>query len=355
MTSWRCLGVTVCVLLVGRTSSVGAEQSTEGPRLEAAVSLVGRASSNALPGVSPRATWNISDRTAIEGFIDIGSKGPAGSRYHPGRIMLFGQFKRTVLEADAGDLFIVVGVHRSYQLRSSGGFTLRTPDGRVLIRRVSRLRQHWWSGMSIGGGYSVPIGTRLTFRADAQFGTTQDGPLWRTSLGAGVPLLLRKRSISSPAAQPPGPRPRSVSPIVWVTMFDGRELKARLKASDGKTIELSQADGEVSVLLSDVWRLESPDSLANGAGWGALIGGVGFALQASAAFAFSSDVDLDAVPGAALMLGGIGAGLGALGGLMVDSLIEGRRVIYSAAKPVTVTIDPLVSSNGTGVSARVRW
>jgi hypothetical protein len=268
----------VCALLIGFASGADARQTEEGSRSEIGVALVAHTSSDAVPGFSPRIAWNLSHLTSIEAFADIGRAPSTPSRSGPGRLVLFGQLKRTVLRPGAGDLFIVAGMHGSYWRRRSGGSSLISPDGTTIFRRASRSRRDWWSGVSIGGGYAVPISRRLTVRADGQFGSTNDGPLLRASIGAAVPVGWR---------QPPR-------------------------------------------------RIDSSDRLTNGAALGALVGGLGLGTHGYWAFARSSE--RGAAPIASIMLGGVGAGLGALAGILVDSFVEGRRVIYATPAETSTSV-----------------
>lgn len=341
------------VLLLGLASSALARQASEGPRLDVGASVAVRASSDARQGFSPRVTWNVTDQTALEGFADISHEVSTARGSGPARVVLFGQLKRRLMHTAVGNLFAVAGMHVSYWRRPSGGLSLTTPDGTTTFSNGSRTRHDWWSGVSIGGGHEVPIGRRLIVRADAQFGTTNDGPLVRTSIGAAVRLGWRERRPATPGTQAGVPRSRTAGHVVWVTMFDGRELKGRLTASGSGTLDLSQADGVTTIALAEIRQIESTDSLSDGARRGALVGGLGLGILAYRAFLNSSESD--GAPVAGIMLGGIGAGLGALGGAMVDSFVEGRQVVYRAPARPTLTIAPLVSRQANGVIAHLAW
>ncbi len=251
-----CVSMVVCVLIVALASSARAQQTSEVPRSEVGVSLVARASSGARPGFSPRVAWNISDRTALEAFVDIGREGSIVSRTGSAPVVLFGQLKRTLVQGDVGDLFVVAGMHVSYWRRQAGGFSVTTPDGTSTFGSRGHTRRDWWKGVSIGGGYAVPINRRLHLRVDAQFGSTNDGPLVRTSIGAAVRLGWRELRTKAVSTQAHVPGSRKIRRIVWVTMSDGRELTGMLLSLSAGDLELWQADGVTRLSLADVRQIE---------------------------------------------------------------------------------------------------
>ena len=56
------------------------------------------------------------------------------------------------------------------------------------------------------------------------------------------------------------------------------------------------------------------------------------------------------------VLFGLGAGFGALYGLIIDAAIPGRTVLYKAKSSApAVTIAPVLSRGGVGISGSVRW
>ena len=138
-----------------------------------------------------------------------------------------------------------------------------------------------------------------------------------------------------------------------MTTVDGQERKGRLVASGAGSLELVQSEGVITLPLVQVRKIEAPDRLDNGARWGALAGGIALGVEAYHAFLNSSE--RSGAPRAALFFGGIGAGLGALGGALVDSFIEGRRVLYRAPGTAALTIAPLVGRKNNGVRAQLTW
>ena len=53
---------------------------------------------------------------------------------------------------------------------------------------------------------------------------------------------------------------------------------------------------------------------------------------------------------------GIGAGIGAFAGVVIDDAHEGRRVVYRGSTPATkLTLVPVIVRHGAGVGGVIRW
>lgn len=112
--------------------------------------------------------------------------------------------------------------------------------------------------------------------------------------------------------------------------------------TNGTRRELREAD-------INTIRQRRDDSLANGAGWGLLVGG-GLGLLAGLSVASEYEEGAGwALPFFGLIYGGIGTGVG----VGIDALIRGERVIYAgrAAAPSTkITVSPMMSAARKGVA-----
>ena len=188
---------------------------------------------------------------------------------------------------------------------------------------------------------------RASLRAD--FSTR--GLPFRLGLGAIVPVgpadSLRNSDLavlSLPAGIVPGQ-------MAWVTMGDGREVRGEAVALHGGQLSIKTLRGMTALAFDDVRRIETTDGLrdgiVNGLGIGALSGALLFALS------FREGDDHET----AWMAGGLlGLGLGAMAGLIGDSLQEGRRLVYSApGARATLRVTPVVTRRGGGATASVSW
>ncbi len=152
---------------------------------------------------------------------------------------------------------------------------------------------------------------------------------------------------------------------VSVTMFDGNEMNGTVLSMAESILELDSATGKLSISLKDVRTIEAPDSLKNGARNGAIAGGLSCALflgSIASGLKCESDCGPDYngtrdVIGTAAFGGALGAGAGALVGLLVDHRISGRRVVYSApsTQSTSWTIRPAIAEQEFRVSATLTW
>jgi len=194
-----------------------------------------------------------------------------------------------------------------------------------------------------GVSTELTVSPRLALRADAQ---VVFGPLAgvRVVAGASVPVGRFPMWPSRPEASPsslahrlaPGQR-------AWVTLADGREYGGLVRGVDTRAIDLALPESIVSLAMSDVRRIAIPDSIGNGLKWGSLAGGSAMGtLSTIFAVAYCGGGGECGNPvGLVLVTTGIGAGLGAVGGAIIDSFIDGRRVVYE--------------SGGGGLGGRIAW
>jgi hypothetical protein len=161
--------------------------------------------------------------------------------------------------------------------------------------------------------------------------------------------------------------PQRVHPgeAVWVTTSGGSELNGIVLSVSVSSLEITGANGNVSMPLSDITRIETRDSLKNGARNGALIGAISLGIYVGAlSHGLRCERDCgtdysatrDTLEGVAFGIG-VGAGGGALIGLFVDRLVKGRRLVYDVTQKRSRSwqIRPTIAKGQLEVSAVVRW
>jgi len=153
-------------------------------------------------------------------------------------------------------------------------------------------------------------------------------------------------NVSAPVVRP--------GETIWVTTIGGKELKGKVVSSSSTSLTLKTDANAVTLGLIEVRRIETRDSLINGALIGALAGG-----GISAWIGITLDRDCDGPCGnwgAITGLTAVGAGAGALAGIGIDALVRGRREIYrSPASGRSVVIAPTISHPYFAVRLFVRW
>jgi hypothetical protein len=156
------------------------------------------------------------------------------------------------------------------------------------------------------------------------------------------------------------PPPVRTGQTIWVTTHEHVTLSGKLlRAPDASEIRLHSRDGDRSVPMRDVARIETRDSLRNGtligAASGAAISGGWYALAASGACETNCGDDYarrEVMEG--LTWAAVGAGVGAAVGCALDALFKQRRVVYVA--PIrTSTRGSVTASYRYGVTFAIRW
>jgi hypothetical protein len=146
--------------------------------------------------------------------------------------------------------------------------------------------------------------------------------------------------------------------VIWVTTTDGRAQRGVVESGSPSRLGLRVDGLSRAFAADDVQRIEMRDQLTNGARNGAIAGaaamaGLGFYISYALCEIPDGCLPQDLWPIARIST--IGAGIGVFGGLLVDYLIPGRRVVYDAGagRPrVGLTID---TRRGVRVDARWTW
>lgn len=149
---------------------------------------------------------------------------------------------------------------------------------------------------------------------------------------------------------------------VWAVTTDGVSTRGKVLSVSDSSLELLHNDQQTSLPIRRIQRVETRDSLKNGAIIGAIPAAAGVGFLAGFAAAFSncplfSNPGCETHAGAATALGAVtGAGAGALIGAGIDRLIPGRRIVYgSKSVPIKITLLPAAGSAHLGTRLSVTW
>jgi hypothetical protein len=193
--------------------------------------------------------------------------------------------------------------------------------------------------------------------------TTRGRLTRQTQLGLAIAVGLSAFTLGASPAFAQVATMAKVKPgqTVWVTRPNGTTIRGKVIAIAEAGLELKDGDRRTSLQLADVQRIETRDSLRNGAIIGAIPTAILFGLGAGTATAVGCFMDATDscnrdTKSATVMGAVVGAGIGALIGAGIDRAIPGRRVLYRRpAAATTVTIAPVVSARGAGVGMALRW
>lgn len=190
---------------------------------------------------------------------------------------------------------------------------------------------------------------------------TISGLTWQSRFGLAITTGFVAFSLGTvPAFAQVASMPKVKSgQTVWATGADGTTIRGKVVAISEAGLDLNDGNRLTSLRLADIRRIETRDSLRNGAIIGAIPTAMLFGLGAAAASTYScilSDVcnnttNRDGVIGLLA-----GAGIGALIGAGIDRAIPGRRVLYRAGgSAARLTIAPAASVHGVAAAMSLRW
>ena len=192
--------------------------------------------------------------------------------------------------------------------------------------------------------------------------TTRGRLTRQTQLGLAIAVGLSAFALGASPAFAQVATMAKVKPgqTVWATRPDGTTIRGKVIAIAETGLELKDGDRQISLQLADIQRIETRDSLRNGAIIGAIPTAFLFGLGATAASLYDctlSDAGCNDGGSGAVVAGAlVGAGIGALIGAGIDRAIPGRRLLYRApGAPARLTIAPIASPRGAGVAMSVRW
>jgi hypothetical protein len=219
---------------------------------------------------------------------------------------------------------------------------------------------HYFSPeLHLTGGLDVRLNQR--FAAFVKASNLDSRPV----LAAGVRVAVRSVDRLVPAILSATPRTMApgsaVAPLklsrgtlLWITTADGAAYAGELVALSPDEVSVRTRTGMLAVPFARITRIDKEDSLANGVGKGALIGGgsmLGIALLAGLFGGADESPDVDG----GLFITAIGAGVGALAGAVIDALIRRPQTVFSSAGSRTVTVSPILGRHHTGLGVILRW
>lgn len=345
--SFRVAAALWIVSLVAPAMAV-AQDAVRTPVLE-----VGAEISRAAQGDGPwtslggRLRLNFDRRTAIEGIFSP-ERGP--DDYWQADYFTV-QVRRSLHTWNGGVLFGAlggtIGHHTFREVPAPGRDPLYTFTSRSL-------------GPSFSFGTEVEVAPYLALRAETQYVLSDDSML-RFSGGASVPIGGRypgRGTIENTAslARTPLARVRS-GQHVWITVSDGQEYAGEVVSRAPGAVTLRHRHGATSIATTDIVRIDAPDRLLNGIMIGMGAGGAAGAVLGGILGDFVCESSNGCVTIGALLVGGMGAGMGGLIGAMVDGVRDNRRPVYdrSTTPRTQVTLAPILSREQRGLSAMIRW
>jgi hypothetical protein len=347
----RCFPVvSVFVALIGALPFTATAQS---PRVEVGFDASARAGGATTPGVlGPHVTFNLSPDTAVEVLADLKTtRRTFGTEWSDSQ-SVFVQSRRIVHQTGGFRIALTGGVgaqrDQDYErIRQSAGFkTTYGPE-----RLTERIRPMF----AAGAGFEQIVSSHLAVRADLNVTFSRRGMLPRVLAGVSVPLGGRyTRSVTR--AMIPDTQPLRTGQRVWIALDDDREVEGHVTAFGESTIEVRRGSATDVLRVATIRKIEVPDSIVDGTGRGAAIGGSVFAgLFGLAVAAGGCGRDC----GEALLFGAMGtgfsAGIGALLGAVGDLSVNGRRTLFERGTTANVRVAPIAGRRLAGLGATIRW
>lgn len=326
--------------------------SAQTPRLAPAVELgagamFGVRTGGGLTAAGPRVTAHFSPRAAIEAGFDA-QLDRSGFRR---RDVFHVQGRRTLHQFDGGSIFGTAGLafqRVTFEQQPEFGFPGFT-------------RHEPQFGPIAGLGVEFAVARYLGIRGDFQFVVTEDSFL-RGGLSVSVPIggyPDRTAWRASRDAVRGGPLEATrLGQRVWATTREGRIVSGDVAGRSAASLTILADGTRTDVAISDIQRLETSDGILDGAAIGTLSGGIPGAVFGGLLGAALCETDDNCALEAGLLIGALGAGLGALAGAIVDSLHVGRRTLYErpgAPAPASLVVVPIVTRRGAGAGGVIRW
>jgi hypothetical protein len=346
--SRRCsLALSAALLLLGRHADAR-QLAFDKAKAEAGFQVAGLVQGEGPAfAFGPRLTFNLDRRTAIDLSADLRTtSGPAPTSVR----VFFVDVRRTLAETPNGAFFATMGVGGGKRRDTEPPYPTIYPG-----RRTDISYEHTVGTFNLGIGAQRAAGAHLTLTGELQLTMSSQYSVLRAAFGATLPLSPVKRRPDSRAARPAEFAGVPAGVTAWVTMADGVEWIGEVLNVTTTSIQLRRIDGTVALPLADVRLIKAPDSVKNGAKRGAIIGAL-VAIPAAFAGHEVCDGGTGCAIGFGLFAGGLSAGLGAVVGVMIDSFMEGQRVVYDASKPKgRPTLAPIVAPHALGLGGTVQW
>ena len=254
---------------------------------------------------------------------------------------------------------------------------IATPGGERLVSWTdvglveARVRDPLANGIRIGAltggigmaGFAGVIATLVCALGDCD-SSVATFALVMTGLGAGAGAFVggavdaahRSRQVVHPADARVPRRGLRLGELVWVTTRDAGETQGRVLAVSAASLDLAAGGVRVELPFGEIAAIDARrrDSLANGAGRGALAGAgaiAGLLLIGQALGGECCDGTTT------LFWTAVGAGGGALAGAGLDALRPARTTVHpvAPAPSLAVSVAPAVGPGRRGVTLSLRW
>jgi hypothetical protein len=275
----------------------------------------------------PLMTINVTTRTAVDVAFDH-EIDRSGVQTHD---RLSGQVKRVLHGFERGGVFATLGV----AVESRAFDYCRNPEFCVDRHFANPSGRQTNLGAHVGVGTEVAVSRRLSIRVDLQLLTGGDDDGWlRSSAGIMVPI----GRYSDRAAWRANLETMRGGPLehvqfrqrVWITNDTGDTIDGEVISRSATTLTVERRGEITAVPASSIRRIDTTDRIRDGIRLGAVIGGASGAVFGVIVGAGLCETTTDCIAYGGLYLGGVGAGLGAIAGAIVDSLRNGRRTISEA-------------------------
>jgi hypothetical protein len=302
--------------------------------------------------IGPRMTTHLTPRNSITFFGDATSSRVGDRSWY--RMQMFGfSFRRALYEAGGFSFRGLAGAGVSRQQTFTASFPSVGP-GNVPIVIPDTLRSSVQPLALFGVNVEQRLTSRLAVHGDVMLVGSEGASEYRVQAGFSVPLRpYASREVAASTAY--GQTPLRIGQKLWITGGTGDETSGKISAIDNSRIELDTTKGRVAFARADIRQIALPDSLVNGTGIGAGIGAAalgGFVSWLNVALCESDDGCQSLAP--ALLGGAYGAAIGGVAGALVDSLIDGRRIVFGS-KTVRVAIAPSLARHQAGGRVALTW
>lgn len=208
-----------------------------------------------------------------------------------------------------------------------------------------------------GAAIDLRLGRRAAIALESSFLLT-DRIGGRLSGGLLVPLRPYSAGPSRLASSVPWAE-LDAGERAWITTAAGREVQGEVVGRSAATLTLRTGTGVLSFTADEVHAIDTTDPIRNGAVLGAKIGGIG-ALGLSISMTvlvctYLEECSAGEVAGINTLLAGMGTGVGAVTGALVDSLRERRVPMYRRGGSAGIRLAPIVAEGRLGGRAVIRW
>jgi hypothetical protein len=330
-----------------------AQAGLPGPFVDVGLDFLATASSSA-SGVawSPRVTLNPEPDLAVTFRGAVVTDNDAPYRRRATTIDAEVRHRMAYAGPIAVDGIAGVGFRHTRQFRPDYG-PIPRPDGVTLGIISDHVDACSPTGV-FGAGVVERLGSRAELRQDFRITGHSEGFDASVTVGVTVPIGRYLARRAGQSAQVGSGRVRTGQRI-WVTTSDGRTLDGYVGDISSSSIEILRESGRESLDMTQVRRVDTPDSVRDGVTRGALIGAAGLGVFTGILSTSICECHDATAVLVTMTFAGLGAGSGALIGGVIDSFHVGRRTIFDRTAGTTMTIAPVLTPSHLGAAAAIRW